>query len=194
MRSVLQLSLHGSIPIAIDEADAADWVDAVRTASLRWMASDQAMQLAPQLGPLVLKMAGHARSVTLAQAREQRLSTRPCVRDRPREGSGSGPAEPDPYAAGAVWLLAEERSTPLPRPAARAQAARSAPRVLPELLRDAKSVEMPSVMLWVNQGGSPDACDEDGVTLLMRQARHISPYLPLSPTSPTSPHISPCLT
>ena len=128
------------------------------------------MQLAPQLGPLVLKMAGHARSVTLAQARKQRLSTRHCVHVRTLEGSSSGPAEPNPHAAGAVQLLAEERSTPLPRPAARAQAARSAPRVLPELLRDAKSVEMPSVMLWVNQGGSPDACDEDGGWLLAREA------------------------
>ena len=82
---------------------------------LRWMASDKAMALAQKLGPLVLKMAGHARSVTLAQA------------------------------------------------------ARQAPRVLPELLRQA--AEVPGVMLWVNQGGSVDACDEDGVTLLMRQVR-----------------------
>ena len=71
------------------------------------------MTLAQQLGPLVLKMAGHARSVTLAQA------------------------------------------------------ARQAPKVLPELLR--QNAEIPGVMLWVNQGGSVDACDEDGVTLLMRQ-------------------------
>ena len=71
------------------------------------------MTLAQQLGPLVLKMAGHARSVTLAQA------------------------------------------------------ARQAPKVLPELLR--QNAEIPGVMLWVNQGGSVDACDEDGVTLLMKQ-------------------------
>ena len=77
------------------------------------MASDNAMALAPQLGPLVLKMAGHARSVTLAQA------------------------------------------------------ARQTPKVLPELLRG--NAEMHAVMLWVNQGGSVDACDEDGVSLLMRQ-------------------------
>ena len=104
------------------------------------MASDNAMALAPQLGPLVLKMAGHARSVTLAQA------------------------------------------------------ARQTPKVLPELLRG--NAEMHAVMLWVNQGGSVDACDEDGVSLLMRQVNQgkLPNPISLSLTLTLAPTPTPTLT